>query len=1040
MNTQKTILASMMALMFTSASVYAAEEPKDKDKEKEKEKIEKIEVTGYKSGILSAQQEKMLADNIIDVITSEGLGQYSDETLAESMQRIPGVQIERDEDGAGHFVSVRGLGPAFNKTTLNGRAIFGGGNQGGTSSGTRNAFSFSSFPPELSSGGSIVKSPTADMSAGGIGGNIDITTHRPLDMKNRGEEIEGFFGTGSIDGVYGEVSEKVSPRASALGVFNFSESFGILASVATSEKHQMTQNTRNYGGAHYTGNKLYTKDDGTVAQCRNAGCNSVVSKGGSFITEQPFLRPQTTLANDAVSGVRENTAYQLTAQWQPNDDLEIIVDWMKTEQEQDLLREELRWVLPGSGTNVTDIEYALTPQFPATVDDPNTEIDETHAGLGGYLVSANGKGTPGTSSTLSEESRDDQFYGLHLTYNPSGGPLTIDFDVSHLESDFDLTARVSPGAFIDGIQNIRFDGSGDAIKIDFVGVDGAAPYNPAQGNIRTHLNSGWNIRNFGSESDAVQLDLDYDVDFGSQAFNVFKLETGIKYQSKSQDQIKDQFRLNCQQQRGMFNELGYDTSGWTGNGGSPKCSAGRDVFFAANDFPTDADMTTTATVSPNSYLNGDKSFDTWAVPDGQAYYDFMLPLMQETGNVPLGLTSRTPQRMSEYFKGEEEITSIYLMASFDGEIGDIAFRGNLGVRYEETDVEGFGEINRQQYTPDGELVLDENDQPVMVEPFVGGLKGNYSDVLPSGNITFELTDELLWRFSASKVIARPDPQSFSGPANVRRNTVSDGESEMFGEESTSITLKDPNLQPFRADQWESILEWYPGEQGASFNLGYFNKEIENFIVNSSSTPASYQFEDITFTAQDDDPSTPDVSEAKIIRVNSVVNSDEGATITGVEFSTHLPFDWWLTPNLSANGFSKVLGNMGLRFNYTKLLDNDSAEVDKLTGDKLPLPGASPENYSASIYYSGNKFTTRVSYTYRDRQLVNPNWIGHALWAEEFGALSANMNYHMTKNLSMRLSMNNILDEKINKTVAEGLFPLSSIDNGRFVTFGIRYRM
>jgi TonB-dependent receptor len=270
--------------------------------------------------------------------------------------------------------------------------------------------------------------------------------------------------------------------------------------------------------------------------------------------------------------------------------------------------------------------------------------------------------------------------------------------------------------------------------------------------------------------------------------------------------------------------------------------------------------------------------------------------------------------------------------------------------------------------------------------------------------------------------------------------VADGESDLLGQQTIVMRVKDPNLHPVRASQWETILEWYPGEQGASFSLGYFSKNIEGFVVNSVTTPESYQFEDITFTAQDDDASTPDINEEKVIRVTSSTNSAEGARLKGLEFATHLPFNWWLTPNSSKSGFSKLLSNMGIRFNYTKLLENDSAEVDALTGRKLPLPGASSKNYSTSLYYSGNKFTTRISYTYRDRQLQQASWISHAVWAEEYRALSANIGYKMTKNLSMRLSMNNILDEKLHKTLAEGLFPLQTIENGRFITFGLRYKM
>ena len=137
---------------------------------------------------------------ILDSISSEDLGKFPDSNVAESLQRIPGVSIDRN-GGEGRFVTVRGFGPEFNTVLLNGRT-FASDNEG-------REFSFDLLAAELISGADIYKSAVANVPDGGIGATINIKTPRPL-------ELGGFKGIVSAKGVYEDLSEEVAPQGFAL--------------------------------------------------------------------------------------------------------------------------------------------------------------------------------------------------------------------------------------------------------------------------------------------------------------------------------------------------------------------------------------------------------------------------------------------------------------------------------------------------------------------------------------------------------------------------------------------------------------------------------------------------------------------------------------------------------------------------------------------------------------------------------------------------------------------------------------------------------
>jgi TonB-dependent receptor len=129
--------------------------------------VEEVVVTGVRAALISAMETKRDASGVVDAISAEDIGKFPDTNLAESLQRIPGVSIDR-EGGEGKYVTVRGFGAGFNVTTLNGRQL--------TSENVNRDFEFDTLGSEMINGLVIKKSGSALTESGGIGATIDIRT------------------------------------------------------------------------------------------------------------------------------------------------------------------------------------------------------------------------------------------------------------------------------------------------------------------------------------------------------------------------------------------------------------------------------------------------------------------------------------------------------------------------------------------------------------------------------------------------------------------------------------------------------------------------------------------------------------------------------------------------------------------------------------------------------------------------------------------------------------------------------------------------
>jgi TonB-dependent receptor len=255
---------------------------------------EDIVVTGsYARSLAAATETKRQAAYGVDSIASTDIGKFPTQNVAEALQLVTGVAITRPR-GEGLYVSVRGLGPQFQSTMLNGRSVaINDLIENGGANGRQ--FRFEMLPAEFVSQIDVVKTPTADMTEGALGGNIDVKTFRPLDV--------GTKTTLNLRGTWTTKTDKVKPNATVLTSFkNHDGTFGLLAGAQYWAKS--VRNDRWY-------NTGWTLDRFT----------SVLGTG--FYTPTRTRPTIETEERKRISGL-------ISAQWRPSPELETTLDVLAT--------------------------------------------------------------------------------------------------------------------------------------------------------------------------------------------------------------------------------------------------------------------------------------------------------------------------------------------------------------------------------------------------------------------------------------------------------------------------------------------------------------------------------------------------------------------------------------------------------------------------------------------------------------------------------------------------------------------------------------
>ena len=427
--------ASCCTAMLAMAPTAIAQESVEESATEEKAYQDVIVVTGIRKSLQQAMDVKRAAKGVTDSIASEDLGKFPDLNVAESLQRVPGIAIDRS-GGEGQAVTVRGLGPQFNTVLLNGRQV-------ATDSGGRE-FNFDTLAAEQITGATVYKSGQAFLQEGGIGGTINVTTARPFD--NLGLQMAG-----SVKGVYESLSEEISPAASFLisNTFGANDEFGVLAALSHQERKVQINRieTAGWRPGQTISNTVDPDND-------PATDNSVTTT----LFENAYIPRNWDQIVDDQERTRTNAS--LALQYAPSDSITLTLDGFYSKFEVD--------------SEVTDLASWFEPDRvgSATIDENGTLTSFTQEiGLSG------GSGNPATdfvSHTRNSRDSETLGFGFNVDWDISDN-FNASIDLSHSTAENDRAGRDRFNV-IGIINNYSFDGTGGTPTVAHDGfVDGSLP-------------------------------------------------------------------------------------------------------------------------------------------------------------------------------------------------------------------------------------------------------------------------------------------------------------------------------------------------------------------------------------------------------------------------------------------------------------------------------------------------------------------------------------------------------------------------------------
>ncbi|MEO1244357.1 MAG: TonB-dependent receptor [Pseudomonadota bacterium] len=304
--------------------------------------LEEIVVRGFQSSIENAIDIKRNSDTVEEAITAIDIGQFADDSIASAIQRIPGVQIETNDAGTdGDRVTIRGMGPQFVNSTINGRVLL----SSGTQATNLRQMNFDVFPPNVLSGVRIAKMQTASRPESGLAGQVDLRTLRPLTDAPRLRDSQ-FFGSVSVRGEYQDVSEDYGNRINViLGGRNAGETVGAYLAAVTGDSEAARDQLR----VNSASRNLRIDNDGDGVQ--DATLEGVLAP--SIATYSPIREE------------RGRTAVAGGLQFRPTSELDMLFDVSYSEFDNQSVRDRL--------------QFQFNPTWGATVfDAAGVQVDENN--------------------------------------------------------------------------------------------------------------------------------------------------------------------------------------------------------------------------------------------------------------------------------------------------------------------------------------------------------------------------------------------------------------------------------------------------------------------------------------------------------------------------------------------------------------------------------------------------------------------------------------------------------------------------------------
>jgi TonB-dependent receptor len=891
-----------------------------------------IVVQGYRAALASAIQNKRASNNIIDVIKADDMASFPDANLAESIQRIPGVSIQRDA-GEGRNVTVRGLGGDFVRTLLNGIEAYSAttGSTLGVVAGINRTrgFDYSTFASELFNSVTVSKTQSAEMDEGSLAATIDLQTARPFDKP-------GFRAALSAQGAYYDNNKTAAPRIAGLVSDTFGD-FGILVSGAYSTRKAQEDGYSDTSQSDYS-------------DANNGFCGLAVddpNEPGSQVINTPI--PYV----NALSGTGNRPANQCFSGL-PSDP----VAYAKINKPNVFLPRN-----PGIGRFTLDqkrlgltgsIQYQPSTATHVTLDAVYSQFDQNRLDYALSLAS-NNRNVNGASAAfpLFAGRVDSQIMDADVDPNGQVDYMKINHvDMKHIEEksktrtkthevsltwDQKITDRLSFNAKV-GHAGSDFNQPWDVfVSYDAFNKDGYS-WDARNDSRRPLITYGYDVTNAANvtfTNAGTGLTPDIRIVQATVKNTLKTAESNFKYELtdsltlKAGGMYKDFSFVTTQQQRFFPNNgppCTVSSTNSTAVAGSPPaaCTGYQTFNFAqfASDFPNLSALSEQVTNWGRGLGMPSGTATSWVVPDVQQFIDKM-SLLCNCANKYGDFTLSYKTALGSNRTVTEKDKAAYGQIDFNFDLfGGHKLRGNLGLRYVETKVAATG------YTSATAQVT---------------VPHSYHDWLPAVNASFDITSNLMARAAFAKVMARPAFTALTPGGTV--NTT-------FG--AQSATIGNPLLNPYRAKNYDLSFEWYP-EKGALYGVALFYKQIGSTIQN--------------LAAQEPYGSTglplsllPSGQDASTIYLVTRYRNTSGGYIKGVEVNLQQPFTF----------LPGIWSHFGAAVNYTyvksSVLYYLSAGVTATTTHDQ-FVNVSPNSINATLYYDDSKFSAHLSLAYRDAYLT-----------------------------------------------------------------------
>ncbi|MFS2003323.1 TonB-dependent receptor [Duganella sp. CT11-25] len=923
-------LFGLTAMASLVSQAYAQQAPA--------EPITQIQVTGFRASLETSARDKREAVGFQDSVFAEDLGKFPDTNIAESLNRIPGIQISREIDGEGLNIQIRGLGTSFTKILLNGAPVAVASTGRTDNQNTNREVDLDMLPTDLFRKLTVSKSPTASMIEGGAAGVVDMRTARAFDNEGRHVSL-------NLTGMKNTVADKWGNRGSLLASQTFGKEFGVLAGFAWARTEARTTGFETIG---WTNANLSAAQSNSTTRNNTGGGNWTIptvvpaNAGNGLVpgtvVDQAFLlahNPGLTITqiDNAIiprlgrrmdeSGTKDKYTGVFSFEYRPAQSLRFYTDTMYSKKNNDLRRIDMNWV----GRNGAMIPLNMTVD--GSCENGCTATGGTFANAQHFLE-------------YRPYIEDVKLWGV----NPGvewdiGDKWKMDAQANLTRSTFH---RQSPTVLV-----ITPASSGDTVTYDNTG--NGTPNISSSVDLNNPANFGWPGGRVNQQEEFRNTEtkgFKSNLTWGDKSFNI---KTGIAY-----DDISRNIRARDNSGAWQAAVCGNNPNVWVAgpnSGGVPGCNGANAPGSAAAVYPgfgtgytagrTDT-LTFLGSLIPSSklanYLSPGPSgfitvdWDKFAKDSNYGVYQSTAP------DVSASNTSAAAGFIGEKTKG------FYVETNGEAEPMGMKLRYNAGVRYVRTDqtVGGFVSVADPR---NATLTLNGSKYPNIDNIFY--LNTQYSNTLPSASASLNLTKDLVARASVSRTMTRANPDG------MRPGTSFTSPSADVG------TIGNPSLTPYISDNVDLGLEWYTGREGY-VSATIFQKSINGFTTQENVTmPFSdlaaqgISYANLTATQQQAINSRGGPDAATVVMQRSR-NASGKLNIKGLELGWVQPLDKWLPSMLRGFGFSE-----------SATFTNQRASGEGSKG--FIALGVPKKTNSFTAYYQQHGYSLRLSHSYSDGSQV-----------------------------------------------------------------------